>query len=99
MSDIKDLGTTYRVTETSFGGADGDPFALVSADPTPTDEREETQQRLSSSADAPLKARQPGLITRIGRGVKSAVGGAIGAINNFVGNFSICLCLIMLLYL
>lgn len=75
-----------RITETSFGGDTGG-FLVVRADQLPGDEREENENQLSSSADVPLRAKQPGLITRIGRGVKSAVGGAIGgAINIFVGN-------------
>ena len=89
MADIKDLRTTIQVTETSFSGGDNDSFLNVHADPSPADEREEIQQQSSSSADPPLRAKQPGLMTRIGRGVKSAVGGAIGgAFNIFVGNFS-----------
>ena len=88
MSDIKGLRTTYRVTETSFGGDNGG-FLVVHPDPPSADEREAVQQQSSSSVDTPLRAKQPGLMTRIGRGVKSAVGGAIGgAINIFVGNFS-----------
>ena len=90
MSNIKDLRTTHRVTETSFGGDSGG-FLVVRADPPPADEREEVQQQPSGSTDATLRAKQPGLMTRIGRGVKSAVGGAIGgAINIFAGNFSTC---------
>ena len=92
MADTEDLslGSPHqRVTETSFGG-DNDGYLVV-----PADEREEVQHQPSKSADLPFRAaKQPGLITRIGRGVKSAVGGAIGgAINIFVGT---CLNLILL---
>lgn len=81
MSGIKDLRQTHQITETSFGG-DTDGFAVI--DQPPANEREEIRQQSGSSADGPLRAKQPGLMTRIGRGVKSAVGGAIGgAINIF----------------
>ena len=96
MAD-KDLRSTHRrVNETSFGGDNGgidnDEFLLVRADQPPVDDREreaEVQHQPSSSADVFMRAKQPGLITRIGRGVKSAVGGAI---NIFVGNSNHCVC-------
>jgi hypothetical protein len=90
MSDIKDLRTTHQVpieSETSFVGND-DGFHLIKrADVPPADDRdrEEIQQHSDSSADAlSVRAKQPaaGFIARIGRGVKSAVGGAIGGAIN-----------------
>ena len=70
------------MTETSSGG-DIDAFTvIVNADPSPADDREEIRQQSGSSADGSLqlRAKQPGLMTRI----KSAVGGAIGgAMNRF----------------
>lgn len=97
MAD-KDLRSTYwRLTETSFGPRENDGCLDIRADQLPTsDEREEIQhsvQHQSSNSVDPIPAlravKQPGLITRFGRGVKSAVGGAIeGAINIFVGNSS-----------
>lgn len=82
MSGIKDLRQTHQMTETSFGG-DTDGFTVIAnADPPPAHERGEIQQQSGSSADGPLRAKQPGLMARIGRGVKSAVGGAIGGAIN-----------------
>lgn len=87
MSDVNDIRNPRRESETAFGGDNGE-FLFVSGSPPPADEREEPfHQPLGSSAEA---AKQPGLIARIGRGVKSAVGGAIGgAINIFTGDISI----------
>ena len=71
-------------TETSFGG-DDEEFTMVasaSAVPPPAGDGEEVQPQ---SRDGPLKEKQPWLITRISRSVKSAVGGAF---NILVGNFS-----------
>ena len=85
MSGIKDLRQKHQTTETSFGGDSSiHGFAMIAKpDPPPADVREEIRKQPSSSADG---AKQLGLITRIGRGVKSAVGGAIGgAINMFTG--------------
>ena len=91
MADSKEPRSTYRVVETSFGGGDRDYDGLLQNDQLqpPTEKQAEVQYQGYSTADAPLKAKQPGLMTRIGRGVK-AVGGAIGgAINMIVGNFSL----------
>ena len=74
MSGKKDLRQTHQMTETSFGG-DIDGFTvIVNPDPQPADEQEEVRQQWGSSGDGPLRAKQPGLMTKI----KSAVGGAIG---------------------
>ena len=72
------------MAETSFV-VDTDEFAMVdNPPPADHDEREEIREQSGSSAEVTLRAKQPGLMTRIGRGVKSAVGGAIGgAINIF----------------
>lgn len=90
MSDIQDLRTAHQVieSETSFGGiGDDDRFVQVKSTDllAPADEHQELRQQSATSVDAALRTKQPGLITKIGRGVKSAVDGAI---NIFVGNLS-----------
>ena len=89
MSAIKDLRKTHQITETLFGD-DIDGFTVIAntdSPPADHDERKEIREQLGSSAEVSLRAsKQPCLMTRIGRGVKSAVGGAIGgAINMFTG--------------
>ena len=62
----------YRIVETSFGGDENDTVVV---------DLEQTKEHTVSVTDAQTR---PGLITRLGRGVKSAVGGAINLGKNFV---------------
>ena len=78
------------MVETSFGGSDHDEdFLNIEYQPTLGGEREdacEQHERYSTDVQNHHRVKQPGLITRIGRGVKKAVGGAIGeAFNVLVG--------------